>query len=539
MTMPNVLRYITIFLIGTLLFVPFLGQVHLFDWDEINFAECAREMIVSKDYLRMQINYRPFWEKPPLFIWMQVLSMKAFGINEFAARFPNALAGVITLIALYYTGKRIVNERLAIWWVILYAATWLPHFYFKSGIIDPIFNLFIFLAFAQVYFIKYGQNKYLHALLTGVFLGLAVMTKGPVAILIAGLSFTTYLIVNKGFTGYKLLHLLTIAVATLLTTALWFGVEILQHGFWFINEFITYQIRLFKTEDAGHGGPFFYHFIVLLIGCFPAAPFLFQYIKKQRAENTQQADFIKWMWIMFWVVLLLFSIVKTKIVHYSSLCYFPLTFLAALQLYRIAEGKVSLLKPVKILLTVIGVVLAIAITCLPLVGLNKDILIPLIDDPFAVGNLQANVQWSIAEISWGLIYLAGIVIAVVLMRKEFRKGILVLCAVQIITIQVTVLHFTPKIEAISQRAAIEYFQSFIGKDVYVHVLGYKSYAHLFYTQKQPQTNNNYDNEEWLLTGNLDKPAYFICKVMDADKYRAMPQLEETGSKNGFVFFKRK
>lgn len=539
MTMPNVLRYITIFLIGTLLFVPFLGQVHLFDWDEINFAECAREMIVSKDYLRMQINYRPFWEKPPLFIWLQVLSMKTFGINEFAARFPNALAGVITLIALYYTGKRIVNERLAIWWVILYAATWLPHFYFKSGIIDPIFNLFIFLAFVQVYFIKYGQNKYLHALLSGVFLGLAVMTKGPVAILVAGLSFTTYLIVNKGFTGYKLLHLFTIAFATLLTTALWFGVEILQHGFWFVNEFITYQIRLFKTEDAGHGGPFFYHFIVLLIGCFPAAPFLFQYFKKQRAENTQQADFIKWMWIMFWVVLLLFSIVKTKIVHYSSLCYFPLTFLAALQLYRIAEGKVSLLKPVKILLTVIGVVLAIAITCLPLVGLNKDILIPLIDDPFAVGNLQANVHWSIGEISWGVIYLVGIITAVVLMRKEFRKGMLVLCAVQVITIQVTVLHFTPKIEAISQRAAIEYFQSFIGKDVYVHVLGYKSYAHLFYTQKQPQTNNNYDNEEWLLTGDIDKPAYFICKVMEADKYRAMPQLEETGSKNGFVFFKRK
>lgn len=539
MTMPNVLRYITIFLIGTLLFVPFLGQVHLFDWDEINFAECAREMIVSKDYLRMQINYRPFWEKPPLFIWLQVLSMKTFGINEFAARFPNALAGVITLIALYYTGKRIVNERLAIWWVILYAATWLPHFYFKSGIIDPIFNLFIFLAFVQVYFIKYGQNKYLHALLSGIFLGLAVMTKGPVAILVAGISFTTYLIVNKGFTGYKLLHLLTITVATLLTTALWFGVEILQHGFWFVNEFITYQVRLFKTEDAGHGGPFFYHFIVLLIGCFPAAPFLFQYFKKQRAENTQQADFIKWMWIMFWVVLLLFSIVKTKIVHYSSLCYFPLTFLAALQLYRIAEGKVSLLKPVKILLTVIGVVLAIAITCLPLVGLNKDILIPLIDDPFAVGNLQANVHWGIAEISWGLIYLAGIITAVVLMKREFRKGILVLCAVQIITIQATVLHFTPKIEAISQRAAIEYFQSFIGKDVYVHVLGYKSYAHLFYTQKQPQTNNNYDNEEWLLTGNIDKPAYFICKIMEADRYRAMPQLEETGSKNGFVFFKRK
>lgn len=538
MTMPNFLRYVVIVILGALLFFPFLGQVHLFDWDEINFAECAREMIVTDDYLRMQINYRPFWEKPPLFIWMQVLSMKLFGVNEFAARFPNAFVGVITLISLYHIGKRVLNEKLAIWWVICYSATWLPHFYFKSGIIDPGFNLFIFLSFAQVYFIKHGTRKMLHTLLAGVFLGLAVMTKGPVAILVAMLSLIVYIIINKGFSGYKFYHFLLIIASSLLTTSIWFGVEVLQHGWWFVNEFIVYQVRLFKTEDAGHGGPFFYHFIVLLVGCFPAAAFLFQYIKKQRTETLQLADFSKWMWILFWVVLLLFSIVKTKIVHYSSLCYFPLTFLAALQLYRITEGEVVLRKITKIILIVTGVLIAIAITALPLVGVYKELLIPIIDDPFAVGNLQANVKWGMAESILGLSYLGGIIISVLIMNKNFRKGMLVLAAVQIVIIQVTVLHFTPKIEAFSQRAAIEYFESFKGKDVYVHVLGYKSYAHLFYTDKQPQANNNFDNEAWLLNGSIDKPVYFICKIMDADKYRALPQLQETGSKNGFVFFKR-
>lgn len=538
MTMPNFLRYVVIVILGALLFFPFLGQVHLFDWDEINFAECAREMIVTDDYLRMQINYRPFWEKPPLFIWMQVLSMKLFGVNEFAARFPNAFVGVMTLISLYHVGKRVLNEKLAIWWVICYSATWLPHFYFKSGIIDPGFNLFIFLSFAQVYFIKHGTRKMLHALLAGAFLGLAVMTKGPVAILVAMLSLIVYIIINKGFSGYKFYHFLLIIASSLLTTSIWFGVEVLQHGWWFVNEFIVYQVRLFKTEDAGHGGPFFYHFIVLLVGCFPAAAFLFQYIKKQRTETLQLADFSKWMWILFWVVLLLFSIVKTKIVHYSSLCYFPLTFLAALQLYRITEGEVVLRKITKIILIVTGVLIAIAITALPLVGVYKELLIPIIDDPFAVGNLQANVKWGMAESIWGLSYLGGIIISVLIMNKNFRKGMLVLAAVQIVIIQVTVLHFTPKIEAFSQRAAIEYFESFKGKDVYVHVLGYKSYAHLFYTDKQPQANNNFDNEAWLLNGSIDKPVYFICKIMDADKYRALPQLQETGSKNGFVFFKR-
>ncbi|RYD59042.1 MAG: glycosyltransferase family 39 protein [Sphingobacteriales bacterium] len=538
--MPNSLRYIFIAVISALLFFPLLGQVHLFDWDEINFAECAREMLVTGDYLGVKINYLPFWEKPPLFIWMQAVSMNLFGVNEYAARFPNAFMGVVTLLCLYYVGKRIVNEKMATWWTLLYAATLLPHFYFKSGIIDPTFNLFIFLAFFQVHLMRFGIRPLLHAVLAGVFLGLAVMTKGPVAILVAALSFGVYIIFNRGFAGYKIGHLVLIALSALAVTCIWFGIDIIQTGGWFVREFITYQIRLFQTEDADHGGPFLYHFIVLLLGCFPASAFLFQCSRKRlSSDSTPTRDFTRWMWIMFWVVLLLFSIVKTKIVHYSSLCYFPLTYLAALQLYRLADSQYQLKKGVRVLLLVIGSLVAIAIALLPVVGINKDKLIPYIDDPFAVGNFEAAVNWSYAESVWGLLYLAGIWVAVMLMRKDFRKGMITLCVVQLVIIQVTVLHFTPKIEAFSQRAAIDYFKSFRGKDVYVHVLGYKSYAHLFYTSKHPPTNKNSYNEDWLLNGPVDKPTYFICKITEAHKFQEQPQLEQIGAKNGFVFFRRR
>src|SRR6187401_2270269 len=81
-------------------YIPFLGGVHLFDWDEINFAEISREMIRTNDYLTVQVNYQPFFEKPPLFRWMQVLCMKVFGINEFAARLPHAIEGIITVMLL-------------------------------------------------------------------------------------------------------------------------------------------------------------------------------------------------------------------------------------------------------------------------------------------------------------------------------------------------------------------------------------------------------------------------------------------------------
>ena len=132
--MNFLVRLLVIGAIAGVLFFPFLGQVHLFDWDEINFAESAREMILTGDYMTVCIDYVPFWEKPPLFIWMQVLSMKVFGINEYAARFPDALCGVISLMFLFYAGRRWKNEQFGLIWAIVYMASLLPFIYFKSGI---------------------------------------------------------------------------------------------------------------------------------------------------------------------------------------------------------------------------------------------------------------------------------------------------------------------------------------------------------------------------------------------------------------------
>jgi 4-amino-4-deoxy-L-arabinose transferase-like glycosyltransferase len=552
--MPARITYLIIALIAALLFLPFLGHVHLFDWDEINFAECAREMIVSKDYLRMQIDFIPFYEKPPLFIWMEVLSMSALGINEYAARLPDALTGIATLLTLYYAGSRVRNRVTGLWWTVMYAATWLPHIYFKSGIIDPVFNYFIFLAFFQVWLVKWGTRKTLHALLAGLFLALAVLTKGPVAIIVSGIALVVFAIAKRGLHGYKWHHFLLIALVAAGTMSIWFGAEVVQHGWTFLREFIAYQAGLFGQNIAGHEEPWFYHPIVLLIGCFPASLFLFQWSRKQSGDEPQTRDFTRWMWMLFWVVLILFSIVKTKIIHYSSLCYYPVTYVAALQIAQILEGRRRLKRGVQIGLLAIGSIFALAIAALPLVGLFKAQVIPYIRDQFAVLCLGADVHWHWAECLIGGIYLAGIWICVLMMRRHFRRGLIALCVLQVLAIQITAVHFTPKVEAYSQRAAIEFFQSFDGKDVYVHPLGYKSYAHLFYSRKQRSDNPAYyhtvhsevgasdipePNEQWLLYGKIDKPAFFIAKIEEGRLWRTSPALEEIGEKNGFVFFRRK
>ena len=133
-------------LIGIILFLPFLGAAPLFDWDEINFAESAREMLLTGNYSRVQINFQPFWEKPPLFFWMQAFCMKLFGINEYAARFPNAIFGIITMLTLFEMGRNIRDNRFGFIWAMCMAGSFLPLVYFKSGIIDPVFNYFIFVA---------------------------------------------------------------------------------------------------------------------------------------------------------------------------------------------------------------------------------------------------------------------------------------------------------------------------------------------------------------------------------------------------------
>ncbi|MBK7867110.1 MAG: glycosyltransferase family 39 protein [Ignavibacteriales bacterium] len=117
-----------IIVIASLLFLPFLGDVHLFDWDEINFAEASREMIETGDYLRVHIDYEPFYEKPPLFFWFQVLSMRLFGVNEFAARFPNAMFGIAALLILYSIGRKLFDKSFGLLWVITYAGSILPIF---------------------------------------------------------------------------------------------------------------------------------------------------------------------------------------------------------------------------------------------------------------------------------------------------------------------------------------------------------------------------------------------------------------------------
>ncbi len=534
--------------LATLLFVPFIGNMHLFDWDEINFAESAREMLVTHNYLTVQIDFKPFWEKPPLFIWFQVLSMKLFGINEFAARFPNAVCGVVTLLSLYNHGKKMYDSKFGLIWVLMYACSILPYLYFKSGIIDPWFNLFIFNGIAFfVYYIhalteKTGNFKQIRFLiLSAIFIGLAVMTKGPVAFLVFSLALAVFLLLIRFKMQIKPLHVLLYLVMFSFVGGFWFIIQWLTGQGSVIMDFINYQIRLFTTQDAGHGGFFFYHFVVLLMGVFPASVFALPLILKLLPANTLQVLFQKWMIILFWTVLILFTIVKTKIVHYSSLCYFPITFLAALYAWSLENNSYAPRKWVRNLQLVIGGLIALVAVALPFFAMNISWILEKgwVDDAFAAGNMKAAVHWSGLESSGGIILLAGLVFYGLYAWKKKIAAHRILLFSSLVCVTLLTLLVTPRIEGYSQRAAIEFLEDVSAKNARAYAVDYFSYAPLFYAKRQPSDNPKVYDMEWLLKGDIEQDTYFIVKVDRlAENMGKYPTLQLLYEKNGFVFLKR-
>lgn len=526
---------------GILFFIPYLGYVHLFDWDEINFAESAREMIVTGNYHLVQINFQPFWEKPPLFFWLQAGSMHLFGINEFAARFPNAIFGIFTLITFYFIGKKYRSARFGFLWALGYFGSFLPNIYCKSAIIDPVFNYFIFTGIYCMYLsLRKNTNArkgMLYAALAGLLIGLATLTKGPVGLLIFLITFFAYFIIYrfKNFPGIK--KILAFTFFFVIVCLLWFGQELWENGFWFLNKFLAYQVDLFLNPVAGHGEPFYYHFVVVFIGCFPisilALPVFFSKI------STAQNDFSRVMKILFWTVMILFSITTTKIVHYSSLAYMPLAFIAAIYLDRLIIERQKMKAWVLYLLFFMGFIFSFLLAALPYLAQHPALLLPYLHDPYAAASLQIKVDWSGYESWLGIIYFMAILFCFFIIHKKyFAKGFVLLFYATPILLFFYLISVVPKIEEYSQGPAIEFYKSLQGKDVYVWPIGFKSYAQYFYAKKPPTPIYGDNDEPFLLKGNIDRPAFFVVKVGDTTFDTSCSNCILIKQEGGFKFYTR-
>jgi len=492
--------------------------------------------------------------------------MNIFGINEFAARFPNAVCSIVSLITIYLIGKKFHSQKFGVIWSLLYASSLLPHLYFKSGLIDPWFNLFIFLSvFNCLKFINNpnGKKEIVNALLAGLFLGAAVLTKGPAAIVIVGLTIAAYFIWTKQLKLFFSKPFLIFAITTVFVSGSWFLIEFLKGNKEVILEFIDYQIRLFNTEDSGHSGPFIYHFVVLLIGCFPASLIFIASYLNYKDLTPYQKQFRKIFICLFWVVLLLFSIVKTKIVHYSSVCYFPLTFIAAIGIVQNFE-RLKFNTVLKIIYWIVAGVLTLAFTAVGFMNVLKPYIINsgLIEDDFAIQNLQADVKWTGFESLIAFTFLIAAILVYMAVNKHNIKLLFYGMLFNLLFIYLTINVIVPKVELYTQHAAIEFYKACSKHDCYIETHGFKSYAYLFYSNRTPKDYNNKDQtriinkllDDWESEGKsrlkafpmaylhwmehyeVDKPAYIVAKNQYEAELSLNTDLKKLYAKNGFSFF---
>ncbi len=536
-------------LISGLLFIPGLGGVHLFDWDEINFAELAREMLITGEYLQLQINYETFTEKPPMFFWFQAIAMKLFGVGEFAARFPNAFLGMIVIPFLYVSGKFLIDRRFGFIWAMSWFGSILPFLYFKSGIIDPLFNFFIFSGlFFLVHFtwkkanykdLYFSKSTGAYLWFAGIFTGLAILTKGPVAYLVLAITIGVMYLNGRLKNLLPFMSFVKYSLIALLVFSLWLIADFLINGPAFIIEFTVRQWELLTSADAGHGGFPGYHFVVLLFGCFPASIMAIRGLGSFPDLKYHVKDFQKWMIVLLVVILVLFSIVGTKIIHYSSLAYYPLSFLSALAIWNIYEKKITQPKWTVWLSVFIGLIILAVSILLPWLGQHPEQLMPLLkNDPFAQANFSAPVEWGFMEYIPALFYLTILLTFISLIRRYRYYAWRVLFFGTGLWVMLALVFFIGRVEAYSQRAAVEFFEQQAGEEVYITTFGYKSYVPWFYSRVKPG-NENSKKSEWLLWGEPDKPVMISIKITSQQEFKhKVPDAEFLYESNGFAFYRR-
>ena len=172
-----------------------LGLYPLMDTTEARYGEMARLMVETGNWLTPQFDYNvPFWGKPPLFAWMSALGIKAFGLSEFAVRFPHWLAGLVTIsLSMLFASRNKISPLLT--GIILITC---GIFFVSSGSVmtDMALTLSITITMLSFYLCWSGKKAWGYVGFAG--LGIGLLAKGPVAIVLAGVAFYPFLAVQHG-----------------------------------------------------------------------------------------------------------------------------------------------------------------------------------------------------------------------------------------------------------------------------------------------------------------------------------------------------
>ncbi len=343
--------------LGILIFLSFfagIGSGPLFDVDEGAFSEATREMLVSKNYLTTYLNGLPRFDKPILIYWLQLLSVRTFGLSEFAFRFPSAVAATIWASTTYLFVRRERNESEALLTTALLVLSIQVSIIAKAAIADALLNCTLAVSLLAIFrYWRHQRRSSVYIAFTAI--GLGVLAKGPIAILIPVAVSLPFFLIQGELKAWFRAVLNPTAIALFLVIVLpWYTLEYMDQGQAFIDGFfMKHNIGRFNGSMEGHSGALYYYFPVVLVGIMPSTGILLAAVARFRQRLADPLYQFCLIWFGF--VFLFFSLSGTKLPHYMIYGYTPLFMILGYELSRSPRPWLHALWPAGLLLLLAAV----------------------------------------------------------------------------------------------------------------------------------------------------------------------------------------
>ena len=312
-------KILLLVLLYGLLWFGTLNYRHLIPSDEGRYAEMAREMLVTGDWITPRYNGYKYFEKPPLQIWATAAAFQAFGIGDWQARLWTALTGFLTILCIGFTGARIYNARAGWLGALVLASSpmWVIAGHFNS--LDMGLSAFLVAALCSLLFAQSSENKTLSRnwmWACWACMALATLSKGVIGIAIPAMVFVVYSISAWDWKIWKRLYLISGIALYLAITAPWFALVAKRNPEFLEFFFIHEHLQRFTQDDHSRTGPIYYFIPLLLIGFLP---WIAQIPSSIAQAWRERRGYFSPSWLLvcwFLVILGFFSISHSKLPGY-------------------------------------------------------------------------------------------------------------------------------------------------------------------------------------------------------------------------------
>ncbi len=246
---------------------------HLVPSDEGRYAEIAREMFASGDWVTIRYNELKYFEKPPLHFWMTALAYEVFGVNEWSARLWIALSGAAGLFVTAWAAARWYGSRVGWLTALVLLATPAWNFGAHFNTLDMSVSAMLAGVLAGVLLAQHPnasprQCRHWMWFAWGA-MGLAMLAKGLIGIVLPGLVLVVYTLLARDWALWRRLHLVSGALLMLAIVVPWFVLVSLRNPefpqFFFIHE----HWERYTSTVHHRPGPAWYFVPQLLIDVLP------------------------------------------------------------------------------------------------------------------------------------------------------------------------------------------------------------------------------------------------------------------------------